>query len=115
MKRSVLLPSLFMLAIVAAACGGGSAPSSAANGGTSGGPVTLRLGYFPNMTHAQPQVGLVRGTYAEVLGANVNLDMSKTFNAGPAEMEALLAGSIDAAYVGPSPAINTYLQTDGKE
>jgi NitT/TauT family transport system substrate-binding protein len=67
------------------------------------------------MTHAQPQVGFVRGTYADILGQNVKLDMSKTFNAGPAEMEALLAGAIDAGYVGPSPAINTYLQTNGKE
>ena len=41
--------------------------------------------------------------------------MSKTFNAGPTEMEALLAGAIDAAYVGPSPAVNAYLKTDGKE
>ena len=95
-----------------AACGGGGAGPGASS---AAGSVALRLGYFPNMTHAQAQVGLVRGTYAEVLGADVKLDMSRTFNAGPAEMEALLAGSLDAAYVGPSPAINTYLQTGGKE
>jgi NitT/TauT family transport system substrate-binding protein len=112
MIRYFFIP-LFVLALAATACGGGSGGSGASS--QPGGLVTLRLGYFPNMTHAQPQVGLARGTYAQVLGSNVTLDMSKTFNAGPAEMEALLAGSLDAAYVGPSPAINTYLQTNGKE
>lgn len=77
--------------------------------------MTLRLGYFPNITHTQPQVGIARGTYAEILGSNVTLDTSKTFNAGPAAIEALFAGAIDATYIGPNPAINGYVQSDGKE
>src|SRR5215207_583030 len=77
--------------------------------------VPLRLGYFPNITHTQPQVALQRGTFVEALGPNVELDMSKTFNAGPSAMESLLAGAIDATYVGPSPALNAFTQTEGKE
>jgi NitT/TauT family transport system substrate-binding protein len=104
---------------LAAACGSqGESTSSSSTSSTSLDPnrkVTLRLGYFPNMTHAQPQVALQRGTFRDALGSNVTLDMSKSFNAGPAEMEALLAGAIDAAYVGPSPASTTFAQTDGKE
>jgi NitT/TauT family transport system substrate-binding protein len=105
---------------LATACGsrGGSTPSGNEGRPASVDPnrkVTLRLGYFPNMTHAQPQVALQRGTLSDALGTNVTLNMSKTFNAGPAEMEALLAGAIDAAYVGPSPATTTFAQTDGKE
>jgi len=77
-------------------------------------PVTLRLGYFPNITHAQPLVGLARGTFAEELGDSVKLE-TKTFNAGPAVIEALFAGAIDASYIGPNPAINGYVQSGGKE
>jgi len=66
------------------------------------GPVTLRLGYFPNITHSQPLVGLSRGTYEELLGENVTLETT-TFNAGPAVIEALFAGAIDASYIGPQP------------
>ena len=77
--------------------------------------VTLRLAYFPNITHTQPQVALLRGTYADALGPNVTLDMSKSFNAGPASMEALLAGAVDATFVGPSPATTAFAQTDGNE
>lgn len=76
--------------------------------------VTLRLGYFPNITHAQPLVGIERGTYAEELGSNVKLE-TKTFNAGPTAIEALFAGAIDATYIGPNPTINGYVQSEGKE
>ena len=61
------------LTVLAVACGGSSSGSSAASSGSGGQKVTLRLAYFPNMTHAQPQVRLVRGTYAQDLGPNVNL------------------------------------------
>jgi NitT/TauT family transport system substrate-binding protein len=35
------------------------------------------------------------------------------FTAGPTEMTALLAGKLDIAYVGPSPAVNAYIQSNG--
>ena len=104
-------------ALLLAACGGSTstpAGGTGAAGGTAPKNVTLRLGYFPNMTHAQPQVALARGTFAEELGGNVKLDV-KTFNAGPAAIEALFAGAIDATYIGPNPAITGYVQSQGKE
>ena len=76
-------------------------------------PVTLRLGYFPNVTHAQPIVGLARGTFSQVLGDTVILKAT-TFNAGPSAIEALFAGAIDATYIGPNPAISGYVQSGGK-
>ncbi|HRC62722.1 MAG TPA: ABC transporter substrate-binding protein [Dehalococcoidia bacterium] len=106
---------LFVAATVAA-CGGddtaNTGPGASATAKVEN--VTLRLGYFPNITHAQPLVGLERGTYAEELGANVKLE-TKTFNAGPAAIEALFAGAIDATYIGPNPAINGYVQSEGKD
>jgi NitT/TauT family transport system substrate-binding protein len=103
---------------LAAACGSYGTPTGAQRQPATLDPnrrVALRLGYLPNLTHAQPQVALQRGSFADALGSNVTLDMSKGFNAGPAVMEALLAGALDAAYVGPSPATTTFAQTDGKE
>jgi NitT/TauT family transport system substrate-binding protein len=76
-------------------------------------PVTLRLGYFPNMTHTQPIVGLARGTFAEKLGPNVKVETT-TFNAGPSVIEAVFAGQLDISYIGPNPATNGYTRSDGK-
>jgi NitT/TauT family transport system substrate-binding protein len=105
-------------AALAAACGGGSDDAKPVPPGDvaskAGQPATLRLGYFPNLTHVQPNVGLENGTFARTLGDNVRLE-PKAFNAGPAVIEALFAGAIDASYIGPSPAINGYVQSQGKE
>jgi sulfonate transport system substrate-binding protein len=86
------------------ACG-----SSAADSG--GSAATLRLGYFPNITHAVPLVGVAKGFYARRLGATTL--QAQTFNAGPAEVEALFAGGLDAGYIGPSPAINAWAKSRG--
>jgi NitT/TauT family transport system substrate-binding protein len=87
------------------------AKDDAGNGGGSG-PVTLRLGYFPNLTHAQGLVGAEKGIFAEKLGTGVKLE-TKTFNAGPAAIEALFSGAIDATYIGPNPTINGYVKSKG--
>lgn len=76
-------------------------------------PVTLRAGYFPNITHSQALIGLARGDFAEALGDNVTLQPIE-FNAGPSVIEALFAGEIDLSYIGPNPAINGYVQSDGE-
>ncbi|HYR56178.1 MAG TPA: ABC transporter substrate-binding protein [Myxococcaceae bacterium] len=68
----------------------------------------LRLGFFPNITHAQALVGNDEGNFARELG-EMKLDV-KQFNVGPAAMEALSSGSLDITYVGPGPAINTFLK-----
>jgi NitT/TauT family transport system substrate-binding protein len=75
--------------------------------------VTVRLGYFPNLTHAVALVGVARGTFQKALGSNVTLQ-TKIFNAGPAEIEALFANEIDIGYVGPAPAINGYVKSNGQ-
>lgn len=104
--------------IIVAACGGGgsgdssSTTSATASGGTDDAP--LRLGFFPNMTHVQPNVGIQHGVYQKQLGEGVKLT-TKAFNAGPAAIEALFAGEIDAAYIGPSPSVNGYVQSNGKD
>ena len=75
--------------------------------------MTLRLGYFPNVTHATALVGVEQGIFAEALGDDVTLETS-TFNAGPEAIEALFAGAIDATYIGPNPAINGFAKSDGE-
>jgi NitT/TauT family transport system substrate-binding protein len=74
---------------------------------------TLRLGYFPNVTHATALVGVEGGLFKEKLGNNVELDTS-TFNAGPQVVEAVISGALDASYIGPNPAINAYAQSGGE-
>ena len=103
-------------ALLAAACGSGGEDAAPVDRATldPNRPVTLRLGYFPNLTHVQPNVGLENGAYAKQLGANITLQQ-KAFNAGPSVIEAMFAGEIDASYIGPSPAINGYAQSQGKE
>lgn len=114
------------LILATTACGSGSKQDSLATAKgarvatgppeipTSNGPVTLRLGYFPNFTHAQAIVGLARGTFQAELGPSVTID-GKTFNAGPDEITALFAGQIDIAYIGPSPAVNGYIKSKGAD
>jgi NitT/TauT family transport system substrate-binding protein len=90
-----------------AACGGASDKAA------SSGPVTLRLGYFPNITHATPLVGEAKGFFKEKLGSNVTLE-TKQFNAGPAAIEALFSGAIDATYIGPNPTVNAWQKSKGQ-
>jgi NitT/TauT family transport system substrate-binding protein len=104
-SRIIALVVLLSLALV----GCGSQTSS----GNGSGPITVNLGYFPNLTHAVALVGVERGTFQNALGPNVKL-ATKIFNAGPALIEALFAGDIDIGYVGPSPAINGYVKSHGE-
>ena len=76
-------------------------------------PVTLRLGYFPNVTHAAAIAGVEKGIFADKLGPDVTLKTS-TFNAGSAALEAVFAGAIDATYIGPNPAINGFAKSKGE-
>ena len=74
---------------------------------------TIRLGYFPNVTQSPAIAGLEGGFFARALGPKVKIETS-VFNAGPAAVEALLSGAIDASYVGPNPAINAFVRSHGK-
>ena len=87
--------------LLAAGCGG---PPVTADDDT-----TLRLGYLTNLTHATALVGVRDGYFARALGrAGFR---STTFHAGPDEIEALLSNSVDAAFVGPNPAVNAFVMT----
>jgi NitT/TauT family transport system substrate-binding protein len=74
--------------------------------------LTIRVGYFPNITHGQALIGLSRGDFRASLGPEVTID-AKAFNAGPSVIEALFAGQIDLSYIGPNPAINGYVKSKG--
>lgn len=105
-RRLVGAAILVAGSLVATAC------STSAGGGTTPEVLTtVRLGYFPNLTHAVPIVADTQGLFAKHLGSTT-VEMS-TFNAGPAAMEALKSGAIDATFVGPGPATNTFLNSNG--
>lgn len=72
----------------------------------------IRVGYLPNLTHAQALIGLENGLFARTLGPDTAIEPF-AFNAGPSVIEALLAGNLDIAYVGPGPAINVYVKSAG--
>ncbi len=99
--------AIFLLVIAITGCGrDASQPASTAAS-------VIRVGYFPNLTHAQALAGLARGDFATALGPGVKIETT-VFNAGPSVIEALFAKRIDLAYVGPNPAINGYVQSRGK-
>jgi NitT/TauT family transport system substrate-binding protein len=75
---------------------------------------TPRIGYFPNINHTQAVIGLGNGDFQKVLGNNIKVETFQ-FNAGPSAIESLLANRIDVSYIGPNPAINGYVQSDGKD
>ncbi len=74
---------------------------------------TIRVGAFPNITHAQAMVGKANGWFDKAIGPQVRVQWT-SFNAGPAAIEALFAGAIDMTYVGPNPAINGYVRSNGE-
>ena len=115
------LLSLSLLAGLAA-CGDSTAPASAPHAGTAGpaaGGVLLRVGHFPNVTHAHGLIAHAlsrkgEGWFEKRLGPGVSIEWY-TYNAGPSAMEAVLSGSIDLTYVGPNPALNAHIKSGGAE
>jgi NitT/TauT family transport system substrate-binding protein len=75
--------------------------------------LTLRLGYFPNLTHAPALAGIKKGFFATALGSKVTIE-THTFNAGGDAVTAILSNSIDATFVGPSPTTNAFVQSHGQ-
>ena len=88
----------------------GSATTNSNAGGSS--PVTVRLGFLSNITHASALVGLKEGFFAKALGSAGSLKAT-AFSAGTEETTAILSGQLDAAYVGPNPAINAWQKSNG--
>jgi len=91
--------------IFLAGCGASTTPTAGGNP-----PFTLRLGYLTNLTHAGLLVGLDRKSLTSRLPIRTTVT-TQAFSAGPAEVEAILGDALDAAYIGPSPAVSAYIKT----
>ncbi|MFM9372569.1 ABC transporter substrate-binding protein [Streptomyces sp. Da 82-17] len=113
LTAAVVLP---LLAFAATACGYGSQAKDDTQNVAKGKPIDgldeVKVGYFPNLTHGTALVGLEKGILQKELGGTQITP--STFNAGPSEIEALVSGSIDIGFIGPSPAINGYTKSAGK-
>ena len=72
----------------------------------------IRLGFFPNVTHAQALYARATGCFESKTGVPIRWT---AFNAGPSAIEALFSGAIDATFVGPGPAINGFLKSHGEK
>ncbi|MEV6753260.1 aliphatic sulfonate ABC transporter substrate-binding protein [Streptomyces sp. NPDC051214] len=111
--------ALPLLAVVLTSCGYGSSKDDkddkaevAAGAKKIEGLDEVKIGYFPNLTHATALVGDQEGLFQKELGATKA--KYTQFNAGPSEIEALNSKSIDIGWIGPSPAINGYTKAQGK-
>jgi sulfonate transport system substrate-binding protein len=104
-------------ALLVAGCSSGGSSSSSTSAGSGGGssaaaPVTVRLGYLANITHAPALIAVKNGYFTKELGSAGTVKTS-VFTSGTQETTAILSGQLDAAYVGPNPAINAWQKSDG--
>jgi NitT/TauT family transport system substrate-binding protein len=103
MKMSILLLSILVAAFA----------------GPVSGETKIRVGHFPNITHAQGVIAHAlsrqgKGWFEQRLGEGTKIEWF-VYNAGPSAMEAIFANSIDLTYVGPGPALNAYTKSNGEE
>ena len=112
------LTAIAVFPLLLTGCGYGSqgaedGATPEAEGEKIGGLDDVKIGFFANVTHATPLVGFGKeGQIQEELGGTQAKPF--IFNAGPSAIEALNAGSVDMTWIGPSPAINGYTQSGGK-
>jgi NitT/TauT family transport system substrate-binding protein len=107
-------------ALLVAGCSSASSssPSSTSTGSGTGSasaaaaPVTVRLGYLANITHAPALIAVKNGYFSKELGSAGTVTTT-VFSSGTQETTAILAGQLDAAYVGPNPAINAWQKSGG--
>jgi NitT/TauT family transport system substrate-binding protein len=104
--------------LLVAGCSSGSSSSSSSAGGASSAsaaaaaPVTVRLGFLANITHAPALIALKNGYFKDALGSAGTVDPTE-YSSGTQETTAILSGQLDAAYVGPNPAINAWQKSNG--
>jgi NitT/TauT family transport system substrate-binding protein len=111
MRRILAATGVAAAVALAAACSSSGSSGSSGSGGDA--HVTLRLGFLANITHAPALVGVNKGIFTQTLGKNVTLKV-QIFSSGTEETTAILANQLDAAYVGPNPAINAWQKSSGK-
>jgi NitT/TauT family transport system substrate-binding protein len=113
-RTRLLTATIAALSLLATACSradeGDDSTGAAAQ--DKGPAAELRLGYFPNVTHAPALIGLEKGLFEKELG-DTELTRQE-FNAGPTEVSALLGGSLDIGFIGSGPAINAYAKSKGE-
>ncbi|HUB22884.1 MAG TPA: ABC transporter substrate-binding protein [Streptosporangiaceae bacterium] len=119
MRRVTAAAMIGTALLLAAGCSSSSSSSSSDPAGSTGNAgntdapaVTVRLGFLENITHASALVGLKEGFFSSALGSSGTLKPT-AFSTGTEETTAILAGQLDAAYVGPNPAINTWQKSGG--
>jgi len=113
--RRVISGAMIGAALLLAGCSSSSSSTASPASGTTApaaAPVTVTLGFLTNITHASALVGLREGFFAKALGSAGTLHAT-AFSTGTEETTALLAGQLDAAYVGPNPAINAWEKSGG--
>jgi NitT/TauT family transport system substrate-binding protein len=114
LTAAVAIPAL-VVAMALGACSradsGSSSGASAPSATNQGAAAELRLGYFPNVTHAAALIAADKGFFTKELGSTKLT--TQTFNAGPDEVSALLGKSLDAAFIGSGPAINAFSKSNG--
>lgn len=98
-KISILLIAMFVMTIALSGC-----KQSSTN--------TIRIGFFPNLTHSQAVYGCANGDFEKAFGDQYQIKW-QSFNAGPSEIEAMFAGEVDIGYIGPIPAINGCIKSSG--
>lgn len=98
-KISILLIAMFVMTIALSGC-----KQSSTN--------TIRIGFFPNLTHSQAVYGCANGNFEKAFGDQYQIKW-QSFNAGPSEIEAMFAGEVDIGYIGPIPAINGCIKSSG--
>ena len=113
MRRVTAAAALVGAALLAAGCSSSSGTTTGSNAAAqAASAVTVRLGFLENITHASVLVGLKEGFFTKDLGSAGTLKPT-AFSTGTEETTALLAGQLDAAYVGPNPAINAWQKSNG--
>src|SRR5215469_6638200 len=108
MRRALLAAGVAGITLLGAGC----SSSAAGSPGSGSAPVVLRLGFLANITHEPALIGIAKDYFTKDLGKNVTLKTT-VFSSGTEETTALLAGQLDAAYVGPNPAINAWQKSNG--
>jgi NitT/TauT family transport system substrate-binding protein len=111
--RRAAVAAASALLLTLAACGA-EASSEEGDSEGSGEGVEVRLGYFPNLTHGTALVGLNQGFFEDALGESGASLIAQDFNSGTDTIEALLGGGLDATYIGPSPTVTAYSQSNGE-
>jgi NitT/TauT family transport system substrate-binding protein len=94
--------------VILALLGGSFCPQATAAGSNE----VIRIGYSPNITHAQALYAKATGAFEKQTGSAIKW---VSFNAGPTAMESLFANAVDATFIGPGPTINGYLKSRGEK